>query len=231
MSVPMNPSNIVPAVVKRGLVSTEEREHRHGHAGCVIWLTGLSGAGKSTIAQSLERRLFDRCCQTYVLDGDTVRTGLSSDLGYNREDRAENLRRVGELAVLFADAGFIVIAAFISPFRDARARVRQRVGQGRFVEVFVDAPLEVCEGRDVKGLYARARAQLIPDFTGISAPYEAPLHPEVELRTDQLSVAEAVDNVIGFLERQQLLLSRPPDPQFSDESQSARVSLRSHAHG
>ncbi|HXG47963.1 MAG TPA: adenylyl-sulfate kinase [Methylomirabilota bacterium] len=177
------------------------REERNGHPGLVIWLTGLSGAGKTTIATELERQLFLAGCHTYLLDGDILRRGLCSDLGFGPEARRENIRRAGEVAALFADAGCMAIAAFISPFREDRDRIRRLLAPGRFVEVFVNAPLEVCEKRDVKGLYARARANQIKEFTGVSSPYEPPLQPEIELRTDQLTVAEAVAEIRRFLDR------------------------------
>ncbi len=185
-----------------GRVTPQQREMRNGHLGCVIWLTGLSSSGKSTIAGDLERELFNLGRQVYVLDGDRVRHGLCSDLAFSPEDRAENIRRVGEAAKLFADAGMICITAFISPYRADRDFVRKIVPEGRFVEVFVNAPLAVCEQRDPKGLYAKARAQEIKDFTGVSAPYEAPASPELELRTDQLTVAESVARILEFLNLQ-----------------------------
>ena len=164
-------------------VSLAERNERNGHIGKVIWLTGLSGAGKSTIAMDLERRLFDDGRQVYVLDGDIVRTGLCQDLGFSPKDRAENIRRIGEVALIMANSGLCVIVAFISPFRVDRDRVRDAMLEGCFTEVYVNAPLEVCEQRDTKGLYARAVRGEIADFTGISSPYEPPLSPEVELHT------------------------------------------------
>lgn len=173
-------------------VTPAMREQRQGHAGLVVWLTGLSGAGKTTLAIELERRLFDTGLHTGLLDGDALRRGLCADLGFSAADRRENIRRAGEVAVLLADTGAIAICAFISPFREDRDRIRRAVGAGRFIEVFVNAPLAVCEQRDVKGFYAKARAGLLPDFTGISAPYEPPSRPEIEIRTDQLSVAESV---------------------------------------
>ncbi len=180
-------------------VSLAERNERNGHLGKVIWLTGLSGAGKSTIAMDLERRLFDDGRQVYVLDGDIVRTGMCQDLGFSPKDRAENIRRIGEVALIMANSGLCVIVAFISPFRVDRDRVRDAMLEGCFTEVYVNAPLEVCEQRDTKGLYARAVRGEIADFTGISSPYEPPLSPEVELHTDRLSVAEAVDRILSFL--------------------------------
>jgi bifunctional enzyme CysN/CysC len=182
-------------------VQSSERERRNGHSGRIVWLTGLSGAGKSTLAVALERRLFDEGRQVCVLDGDIVRAGLCQDLGFSAEDRTENIRRIGEVARLLAGAGLVVIVAFISPFRADRDRVRKGMAEGRFTEVFVNAPLEVCEQRDPKGLYAKARAGELTDFTGISSPYEPPSSPEVELRTDQLSVVEAMECVLEFLKK------------------------------
>jgi bifunctional enzyme CysN/CysC len=182
-----------------GRVTTRQRELRNSHLACVLWLTGLSSSGKSTIAAELERQLFNLGRQVYVLDGDRVRHGLCSDLAFSPQERAENIRRVGEVAKLFADAGLICITAFISPYRADRDFIRKSMPAGKFVEVFVNAPLAVCEQRDPKGLYAKARAMEIKDFTGISAPYEAPLHPEIELRTDQLTVPESVAKVLEFL--------------------------------
>ena len=186
----------------RGRVTARQRELRNGHSGCVLWLTGLSSAGKSTIATELERELFNLGRHVYVLDGDNIRHGLCSDLGFSPDDRAQNIRRVGEVAKLFADAGVICITAFISPYRQDRDSVRSLLPAGRFVEVFVNAPLAVCEQRDPKGLYAKARAKEIAEFTGISAPYEAPLQPEIELRTDRLTVAESVAKVLDYLQIQ-----------------------------
>lgn len=176
-------------------VTLAMREQRQGHAGCVIWLTGLSGAGKTTIATELERRLFDAGFHTCLLDGDALRRGLCSDLGFDATARRENIRRAGEVAGLFADAGAVAVCAFISPFREDRDRIRRSVAPDRFIEVFVNAPIEVCEKRDVKGFYAKARTGQIKDFTGISAPYEPPLKPEVEIRTDRLTIAESVDTL------------------------------------
>src|SRR4029079_16991230 len=166
----------------------------------VVWLTGLSGAGKSTIATELERELFSLGKFAYVLDGDNIRHGLGSDLGFSPKDRTENIRRVGEVAKLFADAGVICVTAFISPYRADRDLVRKIIPRDRFIEVFVNAPLDVCEQRDPKGLYAKARAKEIKEFTGISAPYEQPLKPELEVHTDQLTVAESVTRILDYLE-------------------------------
>ena len=185
-----------------GKVTARQRELRNGHPGCVIWLTGLSGAGKSTIAVELERELFNLGKHTYILDGDNIRHGLCKDLGFAPEDRRENIRRIGEVAKLFADAGAICITAFISPYRADRDLVRSLMKSGEFIEVFVNAPLNVCEQRDPKGLYAKARANEIKEFTGVSAPYEAPLKPELELWTDQFTVSESVAKIVEFLHLQ-----------------------------
>jgi bifunctional enzyme CysN/CysC len=183
----------------QGKVTSEQRARRNGHPGRVVWLTGLSGAGKSSIATELERELFNLGKYAYVLDGDNIRHGLCSDLAFSPHDRKENIRRVGEVAKLFADAGIICITAFISPYRSDRHLVREMLNDGQFVEVFVNAPIDVCEQRDPKGLYAKARANEIKEFTGVSAPYEPPVKPEIELHTDELSVAESVTRIIEFL--------------------------------
>jgi bifunctional enzyme CysN/CysC len=185
-----------------GKVTGQQRALRNGHAGRVVWLTGLSGSGKSTIANELERELFNLGKHAYVLDGDKVRHGLCSDLAFSPKDRKENIRRVGEVAKLFADAGIICVTAFISPYRSDRDLVRQVVGEGAFLEVYVNAPIEVCEQRDPKGLYVKARANQIKEFTGVSAPYEAPEKPEMELRTDRLSVGESVGKILEYLNLQ-----------------------------
>lgn len=191
----------------RGKVGAEQRAKRTGHPGCILWLTGLSASGKSTIATELERQLCGAGRFAYLLDGDNVRHGLCSDLGFSPEARKENIRRVGEVAKLFADAGLICITAFISPYRSDRELVRAIVPQGKFLEVYVNAPLAVCEQRDPKGLYAKARTGQIKEFTGISSPYEPPLKPEIEVRTNELSVAESVSKITVRLNS--LLLNRP----------------------
>lgn len=180
------------------LVSRDERERRSGHRGAVIWLTGLSGAGKSTLAMALERRLFAQGASVYVLDGDNVRAGLNSDLGFSAADRAENIRRIGEVAALFADAGTIVITAFISPMQRDREIARKAAGD-RFHEVYISADVETCEARDTKGLYKRARAGEIAEFTGISAPYEAPDAPELTIDSASASVERCVDELVAYV--------------------------------
>src|SRR5688572_14981078 len=197
--IPATPHKSEIITWTRGKVTADQRARQNGHSGCVVWLTGLSAAGKSTIAAELERELFAQGKHAYVLDGDNIRHGLCSDLAFSPQDRKENIRRVGEVAKLFADAGIICITAFISPYRSDRDLVRNMILDGQFIEVFVNAPIEVCEQRDVKGLYAKARANEIKEFTGISAPYETPLQPEIELRTDKLSQAEAVGKILEYL--------------------------------
>ena len=181
-------------------VSEQDRVKANRHRGGILWFTGLSGAGKSTLAIELERALFAERYQVYTLDGDNVRQGLSADLGFSPEDRAENIRRIGEVAALFAEAGFVVITAFISPYRADRERIRAAHPK-YFNEIFINAPLAVCEARDNKGLYRRARAGEVKEFTGVSAPYEAPLAPELELRTAEKPVQACVDELIAFVER------------------------------
>ncbi len=185
-------------------VDRAARERRNKHKGAVLWLTGFSGAGKSTIAAELERELFHMGLHTYVLDGDNVRHGLSANLGFSPEDRTENIRRVGEVAKLFADAGTLVVTAFISPYRDDRRLVRSILREGEFIEVHVSAPLDVCEQRDPKGLYKKARAGQIQHFTGISAPYEPPEKPELTIHTDKHTVAECVAQIIDYLKREHI---------------------------
>ena len=180
-------------------VTVEDREKLLNQKGCVIWFTGLSGSGKSTLANAVEQVLHQQRHHTYVLDGDNVRHGLNKNLGFSPEDREENIRRIGEVAKLFADAGTIVMTAFISPYRADRDQARALIAEDRFVEVFVDCPLEVCEERDTKGLYKKARAGEIKEFTGISAPYEPPLNPEVTVNTAALSVEECAHAVVNAL--------------------------------
>jgi adenylylsulfate kinase len=168
-------------------------------AGCVVWLTGLSGAGKSTIAANLNQRLSQIGMKSFILDGDVMRNGLCSDLKFSQEDRKENVRRITEVARLFAEAGMVCIVALISPYRMDRDAARAIIGSDRFVEVYVNAPIEVCERRDPKGLYAKARSGVIKDFTGISAPYEPPLAPEVEIWTNQFDLRESVGKILEFL--------------------------------
>jgi bifunctional enzyme CysN/CysC len=183
----------------RHQVTPAERTARAGHAGAVVWLTGLPGAGKSTLAMALERRLFDHGWNVYTLDGDNVRRGLNADLGFAPDDRQENIRRVVEVAALFSDAGAICIAAFISPYRDDRERARAASGSRRFIEVYVRAPLAVCEARDPKGLYRKARRGELPDFTGVDSPYEPPESPELIVDTSVSDVDACTAVLFDFV--------------------------------
>jgi len=180
-------------------VSSADRERLLGQTGRVLWFTGLSGSGKSTLANATEAALHVAGRATFLLDGDNVRLGLNRDLGFSAQDRTENIRRIAEVAKLMADAGLVVLTAFVSPYAADRAAARAVVGEDRLVEIFVDTPLEECERRDPKGLYAEARAGQISDFTGISAPFEAPEAPHIHLRTAQRTVAECVDQILGSL--------------------------------
>ncbi|MBI3754646.1 MAG: adenylyl-sulfate kinase [Deltaproteobacteria bacterium] len=183
-----------------GKVTKEDRIKLMRQRGVTIWLTGLSGAGKSTIAVELERSLLENGHQAYILDGDNVRHGLNKNLGFSPEDRAENIRRIGEVAKLFTDANIVAITAFISPYRQDRDNVRKLLKQGEFVEVYVKCPVEKCEQRDTKGLYKKARAGEVKEFTGVSAPYEEPLNPELTIDTSNMSVEESTRAIISYLE-------------------------------
>jgi adenylylsulfate kinase len=183
-----------------GAVTRADRQQLNGHRSCTIWLTGLSGSGKSTVAVDLEKALVSRGVRAYILDGDNVRHGLNKNLGFSPEDRTENIRRIGEVAKLFTDAGLIAITAFISPYRADRDQVRALMPDD-FIEVHVDCPLDVCEQRDVKGLYQKARAGQIKEFTGISAPYEAPAKPELVVDTAAQTVADSVGQIVRYLEQ------------------------------
>jgi adenylylsulfate kinase len=186
-------------------VSRDEREQLLKQKGCVLWFTGLSGSGKSTIGNEVAHKLHQINHATYVLDGDNIRHGLNKDLGFSPEDRDENIRRISEVANLFADAGFIGITAFISPYRKLRNFCRELVGEGRFFEVYCKASLETCESRDPKGLYKKAREGLIKDFTGINAPYEEPENPEILVDTDTLGIEESADLVIEELKKKGII--------------------------
>jgi len=189
-------------------VSRPRREMLKGHRGVTVWFTGLGASGKSTVALIADRILTERGAHVYVLDGDNVRHGLNRDLGFSPEDRNENIRRIGEVAKLFTDAGIINLVAFISPYRSDRDRSREIQGPGDFVEVFVDCPLEVCERRDPRGLYKKARAGEIPEFTGISAPYEPPHAPELVLRTDLETAEQSASRVVAYLAERGYLEAR-----------------------
>jgi adenylylsulfate kinase len=192
----MNSSNIFK---QHALVNQSDRQLLAGHPAFILWFTGLSGAGKSTLAHAVEKALFEFGCRTFVVDGDNVRHGLCKDLGFTNEDRQENIRRVGELSKLFLEAGVITLTAFISPFQSDRNRIRDLVGQGEFIEIYCKASLTICEQRDVKGLYARARRGEIAEFTGISSLYEPPSNPELELDTGVESLDECVNKIINYL--------------------------------
>lgn len=180
-------------------ITKEDRERLNGHKAVVIWFTGLSASGKSTLAHAVENALFERGCRTYVLDGDNIRHGLNKDLGFSPEDREENIRRIGEVANLFTQAGVIAMTAFISPYRADRDKARAIAGDGNFVEVYVKCDLNVCEQRDPKGLYKKARAGQIPEFTGISAPYEEPLNAELTVDTTRESLEDSAQKVLDAL--------------------------------
>jgi adenylylsulfate kinase len=184
-----------------GYCSREDREKAHGHKGAVIWFTGLSASGKSTIAYIVEKQLHERGCSTYVLDGDNVRHGLCSDLTFCPEDRGENIRRIGEMVRLFVDAGIIVLTAFISPYRQDRQQVRSLLSDGQFLEIHVDCPPEVCATRDQKGIYQKAQAGIIKEFTGISAPYEPPENPELVIQSDEEDAKVAAVKVVELIEK------------------------------
>jgi len=181
-------------------ISKEDRHRMNGHKSAVLWYTGLSGAGKSTLANKVEEKLFERGIHTYVLDGDNVRHGLNKGLGFSTEDRKENIRRIGEVAKLFVDAGAFVCTAFISPYREDRDMVRQLVQDGEFIEIYVNAPLDVCEERDPKGLYKKARAGEIKHFTGIDDPYEAPENAEMIIYTGEKTLEECAAEVMNYLQ-------------------------------
>ena len=185
----------------QGAVTRADREQLNGHKGATVWLTGLSGSGKSTIAVDLEKRLCERGVRAYILDGDNIRHGLNKNLGFSPEDRTENIRRIGEVAKLFTDSGTVTLTAFISPYRADRDQVRALMAPGDFVEVHVDCPVDVCEQRDVKGLYKKARAGEIKEFTGVSDPYEAPDHAEIVVETESRSPEESAIFVVDELER------------------------------
>lgn len=189
-------------------VTRADRSASKNQKPCLLWFTGLSGSGKSTIANALDVALHNRGYHTFLLDGDNVRHGLCGDLGFSDDDREENIRRVGEVCKLFADSGLIVMSAFISPFTSDRRLVRKLFPAGEFIEVFMDTPLETCEKRDPKGLYRKARSGQIKHFTGIDSPYEVPSHPEIRLDTSRNSVDECVDSLIAYLLEREMIIRR-----------------------
>ncbi|HYD48805.1 MAG TPA: adenylyl-sulfate kinase [Terriglobales bacterium] len=188
-----------------GTVTGEDRQRLLGHRSCTLWMTGLPASGKSTLAVALEKVLLERRIHAYVLDGDNIRHGLNRDLGFSPEDRVENIRRIGEVAKLFTDAGVVNVTAFISPYRADRERVRALMKKGQFIEVFVSCSVAECERRDPKGHYKKARAGEIKEFTGISAPYEEPLSPEIVVSTDRQSEAECLAQIVAYLEAKDLI--------------------------
>jgi adenylylsulfate kinase len=192
-------SNIIPQKFK---IHKSDRIQQNGHKPCIVWFTGLSGSGKSTLANAVEQMLMNQGVHTYVLDGDNIRLGINLDLDFSAEGRKENIRRIGEVAKLFVDAGVVVLTAFISPFKSDRAMVRSLVDTSEFIEVFVDCPLDVCEQRDVKGLYKKARAGEIADFTGISSPFEKPEQAEITVHTDQITIEEAAPRIANTVLQQ-----------------------------
>lgn len=191
----------------QSLIQQLDRQQQAGHKSVILWFTGLSGAGKSTLAHAVEKALFDAGCRTYVFDGDNVRHGLCADLGFSAIDRQENIRRIGEMSKLFLEAGVIALTAFISPFQADRDRVRQLVKNDEFIEIYCKASLDVCEQRDVKGLYAKARRGEIKDFTGISSPYEPPSAPELEIDTGAESLEVCVTKVLSYLKTRNIIVS------------------------
>lgn len=194
------------SVVRRQqTLSREERAASKHQKPCLLWFTGLSGAGKSTLANALDVELFQMGYHTFILDGDHIRQGLNKDLGFSNSDRVENIRRIGEVSKLFTDAGLIVLSAFIAPFSSDRLMVRNLFPAGEFIEVFVSTPLGVCEQRDPKGLYKRARAGQIPNFTGIDSPYEIPHNPEISIDTSGIEVIECTGRIIDYLRRRKLV--------------------------
>lgn len=187
-------------VIHQHSVNKEARAKIKGQRPCIVWFTGLSGSGKSTLANGLEKRLWEKKKHTYLLDGDNLRSGLNRDLGFDEKDRKENIRRIGEVAALFVDAGLIVLSAFISPFAKDRDFVRGLVEVNEFIEIYVDTPLEICELRDPKGLYRKARSGEILDFTGIDSPYEAPKSPEIHLCPNKETLDNMVEKIVNYLE-------------------------------
>ncbi|MBV5121035.1 adenylyl-sulfate kinase [Bacillus halotolerans] len=194
--------NIVwhPAVIQKS-----DRQSLNGHKSCALWFTGLSGSGKSVLANAVDEKLYHMGIQSYVLDGDNIRHGLNRDLGFRTEDRIENIRRIGEVAKLFVDSGQMILTAFISPFREDRDMVRALFPDGEFLEIYVKCPLQVCEQRDPKGLYKKARNGDIKHFTGIDSPYEAPLSPDLIIESDQTSIADGADLIIKELQHKGII--------------------------
>lgn len=193
------------AVWHETLLDMKDRERQQGHKSCVVWLTGFSGSGKSTIAHAVEEKLFKSGKKTYVLDGDNIRHGLNKDLGFTEDERSENIRRIGELTKLFVDAGIIIFTAFISPFKKDRDTVRELLGEGKFIEIYVKCPIKECEKRDPKGWYEKARKGEISNYTGVSAPYEAPENPELVIETDKMDVNKSVETIMEYLKKAKII--------------------------
>jgi len=191
---------------QKSLVNRIDRNKMNGHRSVNIWFTGLSGSGKSTLAHKLEKKLFDLGCRTFVFDGDNVRHGLCSDLGFSQKDRKENIRRITEMVKLFLDSGIIALTAFIAPFQKDRDMIKKRLGNDNYIEIYCDCPLEICEQRDVKGIYKKARNGLISDFTGISSPYEPPESPDIILKTGIKDELACVKEIVSFLEHKKIFL-------------------------
>ncbi|WP_044746979.1 adenylyl-sulfate kinase [Bacillus alveayuensis] len=187
------------------LVTKQDRQRLNKHKSCTLWFTGLSGSGKSTLANTVDRKLFERGIRSYVMDGDNIRHGLNKDLSFSREDRKENIRRVGEVAKLFVDSGQIVLTPLISPFREDREMVKKLFSNNEFFEIYVKCPLNVCEFRDPKGLYSKARKGEIHEFTGISSPYEEPLTPDLMIETNLLTIEESAEKIISFLQEKEII--------------------------
>lgn len=188
-------------------VTKKDRREKNKHHSYVLWFTGLSGSGKSTVANAVAKRLFEDQTNSYVLDGDNIRFGINKDLGFADEDRKENIRRIGEVSKLFVDSGQVVLTAFISPFREDRDRVRALLEENEFVEIYIKCSIEACEARDPKGLYEKARKGIIKDFTGISSPYEEPLHPELVVDTEKQSIEECVEQIVQYLKEKEYYIS------------------------
>jgi adenylylsulfate kinase len=186
-------------------ISKEDRQDLNGHKSCVLWFTGLSGSGKSTLANAVDQELFKQGFRSYVLDGDNIRHGLNKDLRFGNDERKENIRRIGEVAKLFVDSGQIVSSAFISPFREDRALVRRMFEDQEFIEIFLNCPIQVCESRDPKGLYKKARLGEIPDFTGITSPYEIPDHPEIIIETNKTTIERSIEQIFTYLREKKIL--------------------------
>ena len=192
-------------IYHKATVTRDRRNQSNNHKSVVVWFTGLSGSGKSTLAHAVEEKLFTNGCKTFVLDGDNVRHGLSSNLGFSDDDRKENIRRIGEMAKLMMEAGLITITAFISPFKKDRNMVRNILPHGDFIEIYCEASLETCESRDVKGLYKRARSGEIKNYTGIDSPYEAPKNPELIVNTERETLEQSISKVIDFLKMREIV--------------------------